>query len=182
MSTTPFTWQTASFTGSIAGAILSVGPTAPTGTLANGNALFGGGILAPATVGSQLTGPTGGTGTYNVSGISPLIQSRGIPAEVMTAGANYTTGTGASQVLTAPSNAKQASIVAWMGATAGNATIQVLGATDATNYVNLGTIMLTGANAVAGFTMPSFETLFYDSIKLNVTANTGQVAGSVRYR
>ena len=183
MSTTPFTWQTAAFTGSTKGTILTAGVPS-SGAIANGNILGSSGLLVTATIGTQLTGTTGGTGTYNVAGLPPLVQSTGLTAQPMTTAATFTTATGQSQGQVAPANAKQATIIAYMGATAGNATVSVVGSVDGgTHNVTLGSFMLTGANAIGSYTMPSQETLFYDTIALNITALTaGQVAGFVRYR
>ena len=183
MSVTPFPWQTAAFTGSTAGAVLTAGVPS-SGTLGVGNIVAGSGILNTVTIASQLTGTTGGTGTYALSGMPPLLQAQGIKAEQMTTAQTFTTSTGQSQLQNDPNNSKQATIVAYMGATAGNATIQVLGSADnGTHLQTLGTFLLTGANNVNSFTMPSEETLFYDTLAINVTALTaGQVAGFVRYR
>lgn len=183
MSTTPFAWQTAAFTGSTQGSVLTAGVPS-SGTIGTGNVLGGSGILNAPTIGTQLSGTTGGTGTYNVVGLNPNIVAQGIKAEPMTTAVPFTTTTGQSQNQFAPANAKQATIVAYMGVTAGNATVQVLGSVDGgTHMQTLGTILLTGANAVGGLTLPSQETLFYDTIALNVTAlSAGQVAGLVRYR
>ena len=56
---------TASVTGSISGSILTV--TAATGTLVRGAILSGAGVTALTEITSQLTGITGGVGTYAVS-------------------------------------------------------------------------------------------------------------------
>ena len=52
MSTTPFTWQTAAFTGSTQGTILTAGALS-SGTIANGNVLGSSGLLVTATIGTQ---------------------------------------------------------------------------------------------------------------------------------
>lgn len=56
---------TASFTGGIAGTTLSA--SAVTGTIISGATLSGTGVTAGTTIVSQLTGTTGGAGTYQVS-------------------------------------------------------------------------------------------------------------------
>ena len=182
MSTTSFAWQTASFTGSTLNGVLTV--TGPSGTIGIGNTLAGANLPQGLTLTAQLSGSTGGTGTYRFTGPAPLPCYASVGPEAMTTATLYAAGTGTSQNLVAPGNAKQGTIVAFMGASAGNATVQVLGSVDGgTHMVSLGTIQLTGANAVAGFTLPSSETLYYNTIALNVQAlSGGQVAGLVRYR
>jgi hypothetical protein len=71
---------TSTFTGSIAGAVLTV-TTAPTNTLVNGCLLTGGTVTAGTTIANQLTqvGAAGGIGTYAVS-ISQLVASASLTA------------------------------------------------------------------------------------------------------
>lgn len=84
----------ATFTGTInnvatptpaAGNILTVS-TAPTGTLRIGQVLSGTGITAGTTIINQLTGTTGGIGTYTVAGTAQLVSSTTITASVPDAG------------------------------------------------------------------------------------------------
>jgi hypothetical protein len=71
--------QDTRFTGSIAGGILTVA-SVTLGTLQQGLTVFGAGVLANTVLGRQLTGPAGGTGTYNVS------NNQTVPLEVMAVG------------------------------------------------------------------------------------------------
>ena len=54
------------FTGSIAGAVLTVSAVS-FGTILPGATLSGTGVVAGTVIGTQLSGPIGGTGTYSVS-------------------------------------------------------------------------------------------------------------------
>lgn len=80
--------ESASFTGSIAGNILTVTAVA-SGTLVYGSALSGSGVTAGTTLGNQLSGTTGGIGTYAVSA------SQVVASEAMTAAYGQLTITGA---------------------------------------------------------------------------------------
>jgi microcystin-dependent protein len=81
------TTAVAVFTGTInngsggAGAVLTV-TTPPTGTLRVGQVITGGTTAAGTTITAQLTGTTGGAGTYNVSGPIQLVASATLTASV----------------------------------------------------------------------------------------------------
>lgn len=68
-----------------AGTILTV-ITPPTGTLRIGQVLSGTGITAGTIIINQLTGTTGGVGTYTVSGVAQLVASTTITASVPDSG------------------------------------------------------------------------------------------------
>lgn len=57
--------QSADVTGSIAATVLTA--VVNSGTLADGDALYGANVEAGTTIIAQLTGPTGGSGTYTIS-------------------------------------------------------------------------------------------------------------------
>ena len=61
--------------GSIAGTTLTVTTIQVGGTVAIGQSLFADGVVNPTTILSQLSGPTGGLGTYQVS-VSQAVSSR----------------------------------------------------------------------------------------------------------
>lgn len=84
----------ATFTGTInnlatptpaAGNILTV-TTPPTGTLRIGQVITGGATAAGTIIINQLTGTTGGAGTYTVSGANQLVVSAALTASVPDAG------------------------------------------------------------------------------------------------
>ena len=68
----------AQFTGSISGTTLTAGQ--PVGVINNGDQLYGVGVTAGTTITGQLTGPTGGAGTYSTS------NSLSIGSEAMSSG------------------------------------------------------------------------------------------------
>lgn len=74
----PFADSAASVTASIAAAVMTVTVVA-SGALGAGQTLAGTGVTAGTTVVAQLTGPTGGTGTYSVS-VSQTVSSTTITA------------------------------------------------------------------------------------------------------
>ena len=75
------TTASATFTGSISGTTLTV--TGVTGTITDGMTLSGTGIVVGTHIVSQLTGTTGGAGTYEVSDVQTLT-----PAVAMTGSIN----------------------------------------------------------------------------------------------
>ena len=69
----------ASFTGSVTGNVLTAASI--TGTLAPGQVIAGAGIGAGTSIASQLTGPTGGAGTYQLSAaVSTPVTTEGMTA------------------------------------------------------------------------------------------------------
>ena len=72
------------FEGSISGTTLTVS-TVDTGVLSAGATIFGPGVTSPTTIIKQLTGPAGGTGTYQVS------PAQTVGAETLSAGAKTIT-------------------------------------------------------------------------------------------
>lgn len=76
----------ASFTGSIAGTVLTA--SAVTGVIAAGDIVRGTGVITGTHIVSQITGPVGGAGTYNVfsgtGGIGAASASQTVGAEAMT--------------------------------------------------------------------------------------------------
>lgn len=77
----PFDALEVDFTGSIAGTVLSVTAVA-SGELADGKTLSGGGVAAGTLITGQLTGTTGGIGTYSVS-ISQTVASAALVGKDM---------------------------------------------------------------------------------------------------
>lgn len=73
-----------SFTGSIAGTVLTVTDVA-LGAIVPGSTLFGSGVAAPTTIIQQLSGTTGGVGTYKVS------PSQALSGRALAAGATNVT-------------------------------------------------------------------------------------------
>lgn len=78
----------ASATGAISSTTLTVTGITATSTLRAGATVFGSGVTAGTVIVSQLSGPTGGNGTYSVN------NSQSISAEVMTFGVDEPTGIG----------------------------------------------------------------------------------------
>jgi microcystin-dependent protein len=79
------TTTVAVFTGTINSTTLTVA-TQPTGTLRIGQVLSGTGVVAGTVILSQLTGTTGGIGTYSVSAPAQTVASTTITASVPDAG------------------------------------------------------------------------------------------------
>ena len=75
----------------ISGNILTV-PNPPTGTLRIGQVITGGTTAAGTTIVNQLTGTTGGAGTYTVSGASQSVTSTTLTASVPDAGRTIGSG------------------------------------------------------------------------------------------
>jgi hypothetical protein len=79
---------TPSFTGAISGTTLTV-DVVNSGALAVGQVVKGTGVAAGTTITAQLSGPTGGAGTYRVS-ISQTVASTGATELMSTGGCNNT--------------------------------------------------------------------------------------------
>ena len=77
-------WADCKFTGSIAGAVLTVA-SVQIGAIVSGAAVIGSGVAANTAILTQLTGPTGGAGTYAVS------VSQTVGSETMSAGTKIMT-------------------------------------------------------------------------------------------
>lgn len=75
LSTNLDSYADALFTGSIAGNVLTVSAVS-FGELGPGSPVFGVGVAANTAIVSQLSGPTGGTGTYSISGSPQTVASR----------------------------------------------------------------------------------------------------------
>ena len=200
MSTKNYQWQGASFAATIAatagtpGAVMTVTGIGQ-GSLAAGQNVVG---VTPAnnTIASQLTGPVGGTGTYQLQTVSQT------PFTSVATGATYTTmgatssalfGAAGSTGTTGTSNFlgsapyDVATVMAWInpGSTGSpTASVEVLGSLDGGLHSTvLTTLLLTGASATQAYVLPAPYNS-YNSIALDITAiagNNTQVGGQVRY-
>jgi hypothetical protein len=194
MSTKQFQFTGAQFTATISatagtpGAVLTV--TNIVGALSSGQTVVG--ITPPNnTVGQQLSGPTGGTGTYQMNSLAQT------PFTTNATGATYSSfGPASTATASTPFNNSQfvsnepyanGTVAAWMGPTGGTAataTVNVLGSVDGgVHSMSLGSFLLTGAGNMNTFVLPAPYNA-YDSIALQLSAISGTgatVGGAVRY-
>ena len=191
MSTKQFQFPGAAFTATFSatggppGAVMTV-TAVSSGTLAPGQNVIG--ITPPNnTIASQLTGPTGGTGTYALQSLHQT------PFASNATGASYTsfgatTAAATTQGLSGFLGSQpfgNATVAIWLGpsgGTAATATVNVLGSIDGgAHSQTLATLLLTGANQMVSYTGANG---LYDSLAIQVTAISGTgnvVGGAVRY-
>jgi hypothetical protein len=135
-------------TGSIAGTTLTVSAVT-TGVLTPGQTISGTGVAAGTEILSQLTGTTGGVGTYQVSGAAQTVSSTTI------------TGSGGTLTVSAVASGQLAlgDALSGSGITAGTAITQFLTGTGGTGTyaVNIGQTFASGTITVASGTLhPNF--------------------------
>ena len=193
MSTKQFQFPGAAFTATISatggtpGAVMSVSAVA-SGTLAPGQNVVG---VTPAanTIASQLSGPTGGTGTYQLQSLPQLpFTNNATGASYTSFGASTTAATTQGQSGFLGSMPYDSAVVAvWMGPTGGTtctATVAVQGSIDGgAHNQTLTTLYLTGANNMQSYPLAAPYNM-YDSLAVNVTAMSGTgetVGGAVRF-
>jgi len=181
MSTKQFTFPSASFTGAIAGNVLTT--TAVTGTIlyagvAATSFLAGEGVPSGLWVIDQIAGVTGGAGTYHVN----KTLNTAITAEAMTQGGAVTAGTtgAASNQVSAGSELKTIQIT-HNAASSGSADVYVQASLDGgKTWATQTTLALSGASDSKSYT----ATDVFDTWRLSIKGVTGttNVGGFIRHK